>query len=44
MEELGRFEDRREASVNKELGTRKLSTQIGYSMRGLLKKNPAFGS
>lgn len=41
---VGTFEDRREASVSKEHGHRKLSAQIGYRVQGLLEENPPFRS
>lgn len=41
MEEVGTFEDRKEASVSKEKSTGKLRAGIGYTAcRGLLEKNP----
>ena len=41
MEELGTFEDRKEASASEEKGSGEPRAQIGYRVQGLLEKTPS---
>ena len=41
MEELGTFEDRKEASASEEKGSGEPRALIGYRVQGLLEKTPS---